>query len=69
MPVCINEAKPGGKFPYEWTGGKGGGFYITGEFVELEPHQRIVHVERMHLREPRQITTLKCDLKPTEQER
>jgi len=22
MPVCINEAKPGGKFRYEWTHGK-----------------------------------------------
>ena len=32
MPVCINEAKPGGKFRYEWTHGKGGKFHITGEF-------------------------------------
>ncbi len=28
---------------------KGRGFYLTGEFIELEPHRRIVHVERMHL--------------------
>ena len=39
MPVCINEARPGGKIRYEWTDGKGGGFYLTGEFVELEPYQ------------------------------
>ena len=52
MPVCINEAKPGGKFRYEWTNAKGGGFHITGEFLELEPFSRIVHVERMHLPEP-----------------
>ena len=26
MPVCINEATPGGKIRYEWTNGKGGGF-------------------------------------------
>jgi len=49
MPVCINEAKPGGKIRYEWANEKGGGFYLTGEFVALEPYSRIVHVERMHL--------------------
>lgn len=49
MPVCINEARPGGKIRYEWTNGKGQGFYLTGEFVELVPYGRIVHVERMHL--------------------
>lgn len=37
MPVCINEAKPGGKIRYEWANGKGGGFYLSGEFLELEP--------------------------------
>lgn len=52
MPVCINEAKPGGKMRYEWTNGKGGGFCLTGEFLELEPHNRIVHVERMYLPDP-----------------
>jgi len=49
MPVCINEAKPGGKIRYEWSNGKGAGFYLTGEFLELKPYSRIVHVERMHL--------------------
>lgn len=52
MPVCISEAKPGGKIRYEWTDGKGGGFHLTGEFLELVPFSRIVHVERMHLPEP-----------------
>ncbi len=52
MPVCISEAKPGGKIRYEWSDGKGGGFYLTGEFVALEPHKRLVHVERMHLPDP-----------------
>lgn len=51
MPVCIVEAKPGGTIRYEWTDGKGGGFYLTGVFVELDPPRRIVHVERMHLPE------------------
>jgi uncharacterized protein YndB with AHSA1/START domain len=52
MPVCLNDAKPGGKIRYEWTDGKGHGFYLTGEYVELVPSSRIVHVERMHLPEP-----------------
>jgi uncharacterized protein YndB with AHSA1/START domain len=49
MPVCICEARPHGKIRYEWSNGKGGGFYLTGEFLELEPFSRIVHVERMHM--------------------
>lgn len=52
MPVCINEAKPGGKIRYEWTHGEKGSFYLTGEFLALEPYSRIVHVERMHLPDP-----------------
>ena len=52
MPVFINEAKPGGRIRCEWANGKGGGFYLTGEFLELEPYRRIVHVERMHLPDP-----------------
>jgi uncharacterized protein YndB with AHSA1/START domain len=52
MPVCISEARPQGKIRYEWTNGKGGGFHLTGEYLELEPWSRIVHVERMHLPDP-----------------
>ena len=52
MPVCIGEAKPGGKIRFEWTDGKGNGFYLTGEYVALEPYSRIAHVERMHLPDP-----------------
>ncbi|MEZ4296495.1 MAG: SRPBCC domain-containing protein [Polyangiaceae bacterium] len=52
MPVCINEAKPGGKIRYEWAGADGAGFFLTGEILELEPPHRIVHVERMHLPDP-----------------
>ena len=52
MPVCVNEARPGGKMRFEWTDGKGNGFYLTGEYVTLEPYSRIVHVERMHLPDP-----------------
>ena len=52
MPVCISEARPGGKIRYEWTNPTGGGFYLTGEYLELEPYSRIVHVERMHFPDP-----------------
>jgi uncharacterized protein YndB with AHSA1/START domain len=52
MPVCISDARPGGKIRFEWTDGKGGGFYLTGEYLELVPSSRIVHVERMHLPDP-----------------
>ena len=52
MPVCISEARPNGKIRYERTNGKGGSFYLTGEYMVLEPYSRIVHVERMHLPDP-----------------
>lgn len=52
MPVCICDARPGGQIRYEWSDGKGGGFYLTGEFVELDPPRRVVHIERMHLPDP-----------------
>jgi uncharacterized protein YndB with AHSA1/START domain len=52
MPVCISEAQPGGKIRFEWVNGKGEGFHLTGEYLELEPHSRIVHFERMHLPDP-----------------
>ena len=51
MPVCINDARPGGKIRFEWTNGKAG-FYLTGEYVELVPYSKIVHIERMHLPDP-----------------
>lgn len=37
MPVCISEARPNGKIRYEWTNGHGGGFHLTGEYLELKP--------------------------------
>jgi uncharacterized protein YndB with AHSA1/START domain len=52
MPVCVSEARLGGQIRYEWTDGKGAGFHLTGEYLELTPFSRIVHVERMHLPDP-----------------
>jgi uncharacterized protein YndB with AHSA1/START domain len=49
MPVCVSEARPGGAIRYEWTNGKGTNFHLTGEYVELSPYRRIVHVERMFM--------------------
>ena len=69
MPVCICEARPGGKIRYEWKNGDGQGFYLTGEFVELVPYSKLVHIERMHLPDPtpdnRVETTFKPDGKGT----
>ena len=65
MPVCINEGKPGGKIRYEWSNGTGGGFFLTGEILEVDPPHRIVHVERMHMPDPtpdnRIVTTFVAD--------
>ena len=52
MPVCNSDLRPGGKFRYEWKHPSKGGFHLTGEFVELKPYSKIVHVERMHLPDP-----------------
>jgi uncharacterized protein YndB with AHSA1/START domain len=52
MPVCICEPRPGGSIRYEWTDGQGHGFYLTGEFLEVDAPHRTVHVERMHLPDP-----------------
>src|ERR1700749_3559869 len=43
MPVCICDARPGGKFRYEWAKENRGGFHVAGEFIELKPHSRVVH--------------------------
>jgi uncharacterized protein YndB with AHSA1/START domain len=48
MPVCVSEARPGGRIRYEWSNGKHD-FYLTGEYVEVEPFRRLVHIERMFL--------------------
>jgi uncharacterized protein YndB with AHSA1/START domain len=64
MPVCINEARPGGKIRYEWTNGKGGGFYLTGEFLELKPYSKIVHIERMHLPDPTPVNHVETTFEP-----
>lgn len=65
MPVCINEGRPGGKIRYEWANAGGGGFFLTGEILELDPPHRIVHVERMFLPDPtpdnRIVTTFAAD--------
>lgn len=52
MPVCQLDARPNGKFRYEWAHPKKGSFYIAGEFLELEAPHRIVHVERMYFPDP-----------------
>ena len=64
MPVCVSEARVGGKIRFEWSDGKGGGFHLTGEYLELEPFSRIVHVERMHLPDPTPDNRVETTFKP-----
>ena len=64
MPVCISEARPGGKIRYEWTNGQGGDFYLTGEFLELAPYSRIVHVQRMYMPEATPDTHVEARFEP-----
>ena len=57
MPVCINEARPGGALRWEWANDEGAGFHVTGTYELVQPPRngsagRIVHVERMHLPDP-----------------
>ncbi|MEM7416890.1 MAG: SRPBCC domain-containing protein [Gemmatimonadota bacterium] len=52
MPVCVHDPTPGGAFRYEWANDEGETFTVTGEFLELEPHSRILHRERMHVPDP-----------------
>lgn len=66
MPVCVSEARLGGKIRYEWADGKGKGFYLTGEYVTLEPFRRIVHVERMHLPGPTPDNHVETTFEPDE---
>ena len=51
MTECISEAHPGGKIRFAWSDGQGASFSLTGEYVEVTPSRRLVHVERMHLPE------------------
>ena len=42
----LAEQRTGGRIRFEWSDGKGGGFILTGEYLDLEPFRRIVHVDR-----------------------
>jgi uncharacterized protein YndB with AHSA1/START domain len=52
MPVCEIDARPGGRFRYVYAHDTDPGFSIEGEFVDLVPGEKIVHVERMFLPDP-----------------
>jgi uncharacterized protein YndB with AHSA1/START domain len=46
MPVCEMDVRPGGKYRWRWRNEEDGSeFGFFGEFREIEPHVRIVHVE------------------------
>lgn len=52
MSECVSDTRPGGSIRYAWRNAEGHGFHLTGEFHVIEPHSRIVHVERMFLPDP-----------------
>lgn len=53
LVTCVNDARPGGKMHYVWReDATGHSFSLTGEFVLIDPPQRIIHIERMHLPDP-----------------
>ena len=52
MPECRIDARPGGSMYCAWAHPEEHGFHLTAEFIALEPHRRIEHVERMHLPDP-----------------
>src|SRR5579872_1287819 len=62
MPVCISDAKPGGSIRYEWSNGKGGGFFLTGEYVELQPSAALFMWSGCTCPIPRPTITWKQDL-------
>ena len=49
MPSCEADPRVGGKIRFEWENGAGHSFYLTGEYLEMEPGKRIVHTECMHM--------------------
>ncbi|MHA3915211.1 SRPBCC domain-containing protein [Halovulum sp. GXIMD14793] len=52
MLECQCDARPGGRFRYVWQNAEGQSFSITGEFLEMDRPNRILHVERMHMPNP-----------------
>ncbi|EPX85844.1 hypothetical protein ruthe_01565 [Rubellimicrobium thermophilum DSM 16684] len=58
MSACDNDARPGGRFRWDWEAVDGSArFHATGTYEVVEPPQdgrpgRIVHVERMFLPDP-----------------
>ena len=66
MTRCDIDARPGGTMRCDWApeGGGEGAFYLTAEFLALEPHSRIVHVERMFLPDPTPDNHVETKFKP-----
>lgn len=52
MTECRSDPRPGGKIKFAWSNGPDQAFSLTGEYLTIEPGERIVHVERMHIPDP-----------------
>lgn len=64
MTECVSEPRPGGRIRFAWEDGEGRGFHLTGEYLELDPPHRILHVERMHLPDPTPDNRVETHLEP-----
>ena len=66
MTNCQIDARPGGAMRCDWApeGGGEGAFHLTAEFLLVEPHHRIVHVERMFLPDPTPDNPIKTTFAP-----
>lgn len=52
MTHCESDSRPGGAFHFEWRDEADTPLKITGEYLELDPGARILHVERMFMPDP-----------------
>ncbi|MCX7644685.1 MAG: SRPBCC domain-containing protein [Rhodobacteraceae bacterium] len=53
MTECVSDPRPGGAIRFAWADAAGAnGFHLTGEYLEVAPGARILHVERMFLPAP-----------------
>lgn len=60
MPECVSDPRPGGRIRFTWAK-DGQAFSLNGEYVELDPPDRIVHREAFESdppMEPTLVTTL-----------
>ncbi len=46
MPICEFDARPGGRYRYEWTHADGASMGMGGTFLEVDPPVKMVQLEK-----------------------